>query len=82
MPARRGHRSSPTTTAQLRARVGAMLKAHRTARDAAEAEIVEHDRKIIADVSARRVAKGKPPLTPDQEQSMLDDREARRVKGT
>ena len=59
-----------------------MLMAHRTERDAAEAAAVEHDRKIVADVSARRVAKGKPPLTPDQEQSMLDDRAARRVKGT
>jgi len=68
--------------AAARARLGAMLNAHRTERDAAEAEAVEHDRKIVVDVSARRVAKGKPPLTPDQQQSMLDDRAARRVKGT
>jgi hypothetical protein len=65
-----------------RARLGAMLEAHRKDEEAAEAEAVEHDRKIIAEVSARRVAKGRPPLTPQQEQAMLNDRAIRRAQGT
>jgi hypothetical protein len=65
-----------------RARLGAMLEAHRRDEEAVEAEAVQYDRKIVADVSASRVAKGKPPLTPEQEQEMLADRAARRAAGT
>ncbi|MDX6677901.1 MAG: hypothetical protein QOE31_1953, partial [Solirubrobacteraceae bacterium] len=62
--------------------LGAMLEAHRRDEEAVEAEAVQYDRKIVADVSASRVAKGKPPLTPEQEQEMLADRAARRAAGT
>jgi hypothetical protein len=35
-----------------------MIEAHREKREAVEAVAVAHDRKIIAEVSARRIAKG------------------------
>lgn len=63
------------------ARLGAMLEAHRNEQHAAEAEAVAQDRKVLVEVSARRVAKGKPPLTPDQERTMLDERAVRRAEG-
>jgi hypothetical protein len=63
-------------------RLGIMIDAHQGALDAAEAEAVAHDRKIVAAVSARRVAKGMPPLTPEQEASMLEERATRRAAGT
>ena len=56
--------------------------AHRKEQEVVEAEIVKRDRKIVADVSARRVAKHKPPLTPEQEQTMLDERAAQRAQDT
>jgi hypothetical protein len=46
-----------------------------------EAEAVAHDRKIVAQVSARRIAKGKPGLTPEQETDMLKERASRRAVG-
>jgi hypothetical protein len=68
--------------ATARERLGTMVEMHReerTAADAAaEAEAVEHDRKIVADVDASRIAKGKPPLTPEQKASMLERRAAAR----
>jgi len=65
-----------------RARLGAMLEAHRTEQETAEAEAVEHDRKIVAQANTRRVAKGRQALTPEQEQTMLHDLAARRTAGT
>jgi hypothetical protein len=63
-----------------RRRLGSMLEAHRQDEEAADAEAVDYDRKIVAEVSARRVAKGKPPLTPEQEQAMLLERASRRSR--
>jgi alkylated DNA nucleotide flippase Atl1 len=48
---------------------------------AAEAAAAERDKRIVADVSARRVAKGKPPLTPQQEEVMLERLAADRAAG-
>ena len=64
-----------------RARLGSMREAHGKEQEAAEAAAVEHDRKIVAEVSARRVAKGKAPLTPEQEAIMLRERSERRASG-
>ncbi|MDO9357071.1 MAG: hypothetical protein Q7T55_25460 [Solirubrobacteraceae bacterium] len=59
-------------------RLGLMHEA-KAERDAAkEAEIVAYDRKIVANVSASRVAKGKPALTPEQEFDILQRRAAER----
>jgi hypothetical protein len=60
------------------ARIGAMSEAHRKDQEAVEAEAVQYDRKILGNVSARRVAKGKPALTADQESTMLEERAADR----
>jgi hypothetical protein len=68
--------------AAARDRLGAMVEAHRKDQDAAEAVAIEHDRKIVAEVTARRVAKGKPALTSDQEQTMLDRLAAQREQRT
>lgn len=57
--------------AAARGRLGDMIEAHRKAQEPAEAEARARDRKIVADVSARRIAKGKPGLTSDQEADML-----------
>jgi hypothetical protein len=62
-------------------RLGTMIEAHRRSLEAAEAKAVEHDRSILAQVSASRVAKGKPELTPEQEATMLADRAAKRADG-
>jgi hypothetical protein len=56
-----------------------MIEAHLSELDAAEAMAVEHDRKIVAEVTELRVAMGKPRLTPDQEQQMLRDRATKRT---
>ena len=64
--------------AAARARLGTMLEAHRESKEAAEADAVTQDRKIMAQVSERRVAKGKEPLTPEQETTMLEERAAKR----
>jgi hypothetical protein len=66
--------------AAARARLGDMIETHRKAQAAAEAVAVEHDRTILAKVSASRVAKGMPALTPEQEATMLAERAARRAE--
>lgn len=65
--------------AAARARLGSMLEAHGKEQEAAEAAAVEHDREIIAEVSRRRLAKGKAPLTSEQEATMLRERAERRA---
>ena len=65
-----------------RARLGTMLAAHQEARDAEEVAAVVQDRKIVARVIASRVAKGKPALTPAQEEAMLKERAAKRAGGS
>ena len=62
-------------------RLGDMIETYRKAREAVEATAVAHDRKIVARVSASRVAKGKPALTPEQDSTMLKERSARRAAG-
>lgn len=52
-------------------RLDDMIEEHREAQEPAEAEAVARDRKIVAQVSARRIAKGKPALTQEQEADML-----------
>jgi hypothetical protein len=64
-----------------RERLGTVMAAHRHARDAAESVAVRHDRKIVAQVSGRRLAKGRPELTPAQAATMLDGLAARRADG-
>lgn len=68
--------------AASRTRLGEKLEAHRQEQAAAEDKAVAHDRKIVADVSARRVAKGLQALTPEQEETMLGERAGRRGQGT
>jgi alkylated DNA nucleotide flippase Atl1 len=46
---------------------------------ATEAAAVERNRRIVADVSARRITKGKPPLTATQEREMLERLAAERA---
>jgi hypothetical protein len=65
--------------AAARERLGTMIEAHRETQKAAEEAAVVHDRKIMADVSARRVTKGRPALTPEQEAQMLKERAAKRA---
>ena len=60
------------------ARLGDMLETHRKASEAVEAEALAYDMRIVANVSARRVANGKPALTPEQEATMLSERAAER----
>ena len=67
--------------AAARQRLGEMIETHRKAWEAVEATAVAHDRKITARVSASRVAKGKPALTPEQDANMLKERSARRAGG-
>ena len=67
--------------AAARARLGTMVEAQLEKQEAAEAEAVAHDRKIAADVSALRIAKGKPTLTPEQEANMMKDRADKRAGG-
>jgi hypothetical protein len=64
-----------------RARLGTMIEAHLKKQEAAEAEAVAHDHKIVAEVSALRLARGKPALRPDQATDMLKDRAHRRGGG-
>jgi hypothetical protein len=65
-----------------RRRLGMMIETHRgeqaAAEAAAEAAAVEHDRKIVDAVNTSRIAKGKPPLTPEQRTTMLEQRAAAR----
>ena len=67
--------------AAARERLGNMIETDRKAREDVEATAVEHDRKIAAAVSARRIAKGLPALTPEQDATMLKERSARRAGG-
>lgn len=67
--------------AAARDRLGTMIEAHGKAQQAVEAEAVTYDRKIVGQVSARRIAKGKPGLTPEQEADMLKERATRRAAG-
>lgn len=67
--------------AAARGRLGEMIEAHSKAQEPVEAQAVAHDRSIVARVSASRVAKGRPGLTPDQEAEMLSERAARRAAG-
>ncbi|MDA0182425.1 hypothetical protein OJ997_19105 [Solirubrobacter phytolaccae] len=53
------------------ARLGSMLEADKTRKNAAEAEAVAYDQRIVAMASKRRAAEGKPALTPKQEAQML-----------
>lgn len=62
-----------------RTRLGAMQQAHEHAVDAAEALAVEHDREIVALANNRRIERGKPALTPDQEAEMMARRAAERA---
>lgn len=66
--------------AKANERLGAMLEAHRQQTEAVEAKALEYDRKIVANVNARRIDKGRPALTPEQEATMLGDRAAERRK--
>jgi hypothetical protein len=56
-----------------------MQLAHQEASDAAEAHAVEHDREIAALANDRRIAGGKPALTPEQEAEMMARRAAERA---
>jgi hypothetical protein len=67
--------------AAARGRLGEMIEAHRRTRDAVEAKAVARDRKIADQVSASRIAKGMPGLTPEQDANMLKQRSARRARG-
>ncbi len=67
--------------ATARERLGDMVAAHERDQGAVEAQAVAHDREIIGRVSASRVAKGLPRLTPEQEADMLTERAARRADG-
>ena len=67
--------------AAARDRLGEMIETHRKAQEDAEATAVAHDREIVARVSASRVAKGLPGLTPEQDATMLKERSARRAAG-
>jgi hypothetical protein len=62
-------------------RLGDMIEAHRATTDAAEAQAVTQDRRIMALVNERRIAKGMRELTPAQEADMLKERSAKRVAG-
>jgi hypothetical protein len=65
--------------AAARHRLGEMIETHRKAQEGAEATAVAHDREIAARVSASRIAKGLPGLTPEQDATMLKERAARRA---
>jgi hypothetical protein len=67
--------------AAARQRLGDMIETHRKEQADAEASAVAHDREIIARVSASRVAKGLPALTPEQDATMLRERSERRAGG-
>lgn len=65
--------------AAARDRLGTMVDTHRQRQEALEAEAVVRDRELVAQVSASRIAKGKPGLTPEQEASTLERLAARRA---
>jgi len=72
---------SDADRAAAKQRLGDMIEAHRATTDAAEADAVTQDRKIMALVNQRRIAKGMRELTPEQEADMLRERSAKRVAG-
>ena len=72
---------SDADRATAKDRLGNMIETHRQNQAAAEADAVTYDRKIAAQVSANRVAKGLPSLTPEQEATMLKGRAAKRSDG-
>jgi hypothetical protein len=45
----------------------------------AEAAAVEADKRLLADVSAKRVARGDPSLTPEQQAGRLQELAAKRA---
>src|SRR3954447_20133550 len=67
--------------AAARERLWGVIETHRKAREGAEETAVAHDREIAARVSASRIAKGMPGLTPEQDATMLRERAARRAGG-
>ena len=67
--------------AAARRRLGEMIETHRKEREAVEATAVARDRRIADQVSASRIAKGLPGLTPEQDATMLKERSARRAGG-
>jgi hypothetical protein len=62
-----------------RTRLGPQIERYEAKLAADEAVAVEHDHKIVADVNASRIAKGKARLTPEQEADMLGRLAAKRV---
>ncbi len=60
------------------ARIGEMVETHREAREAAATQAVANDRKTLERVNESRVGKGKPAMTPEQEDEMLRNLAARR----
>lgn len=61
-----------------RKRLDARVIAYREHLDVEEAAAVDRDRAIVEQVSANRVAKGRPPLTAEQRAEMLEGMAARR----
>ena len=62
------------------ARIGKMVEAHREARETAAGEAIAQDRRTLERVNDSRVGKGKPAMTPEQEDDMLKNLAARRNK--
>jgi hypothetical protein len=62
------------------ARIGRMVEAHREAREASAAEAVARDRKTLERVNDSRRSKGKPAMTPEQEDDMLKNLADRRER--
>ena len=60
-------------------RLGTMLEADRVRRDAAEAEAVEADRRIITLMNQQRADQGKGPLSPAQEAQVMERRASQRA---
>lgn len=60
------------------ARIGRMVEAHREAREAADADELARDRKTLERVNDSRAAKGKPAMTKEQEDAMLENLAGRR----
>jgi hypothetical protein len=62
------------------ARIGQMVEAHREARETAANEAVAQDRKTLQRVNDSRIGKGKPAMTPGQEDDMLRNLAERRER--
>jgi hypothetical protein len=61
------------------ARLGALKEAHRQKLHEIEAAAAAEDRRVVANMNARRAESGKPPLTSAQEAAVLDRRRAARA---